>query len=126
MEAVLSAIWEVVNSKQQEKESVADYAQRLRTKYTIMKNNVNIKLTKYLNEQKGYNEKKSPVKAEEMSEAANEQLFAFVVLKNADPKRFGSLIKDMASQYSRGTQQYPKTSEEAQEILERHKPDNRF
>ena len=48
----------------------------------------------------------------------------FLFIKNADTKRYASLSKDIKSQYTRGTQQYSSTIEEAARILSRHVPDN--
>ena len=109
MERVVSSVAEVFSIRQAEHESVADYVRRMKTKFTIMMTHIDIELTTYM--------KAASVTDED---AAREAMIAYIIIRNADKKRFGTLISDMASQQSRGTEQYPTLIETAQRILEKN------
>jgi len=57
-------------------------------------------------------------------ETAAEHFFAYKYLVNADKNKYGSLLDDLRSQYSRGTDQFPRTLEGATNLLSEHKLDN--
>ena len=52
-------------------------------------------------------------------------MMAHMLIRNADPKRCGSLVNDMKSQCSRNTNQCPDNLEDAMHVLSLHKPDSR-
>ena len=53
-------------------------------------------------------------------------LMATILVDGSDKDKFGSLKKDLQSQFNRGNDQYPKTVEAAQEILSEHRIDDAY
>ena len=51
---------------------------------------------------------------------AFERFLAFVYIRNAHRDKYGSVIKNLSSQFSLGNDQYPKTVHEARTVLESH------
>ena len=51
---------------------------------------------------------------------------AYLVLKGADQNKYGSILKQMVTQYSMGNDQYPKTLEVAVDVLTEHRFDPKF
>ena len=54
---------------------------------------------------------------------AYNKFVAYLYLENSDRLRFGSLILGLQSQFSLGSDQYPKTLEDAVAVLSAHKYD---
>jgi hypothetical protein len=51
-------------------------------------------------------------------------LLAFIYLDNADKKKYGSLLNNLSQQQSLKNDQYPKTINDAKQVLDNHRHDN--
>ena len=71
----------------------------------------------------GYNAPKLD-KVKECQEKAWGGFIAYLYLVNSDQAKYGLLIKQLASQYGLGNNQYPKSVTAAQKILSNHQHDN--
>jgi len=60
---------------------------------------------------------------QEMLEGAFDRWMAYLLVKNSDMKKYGSLMNGLASQYSMKNDQYPKDIVEATNIMVNHKHD---
>ena len=49
----------------------------------------------------------------------------YLLIRNADASRYGTVMDGMISHFSKGLNQYPEKIENAVEILANHKPDNK-
>ena len=58
---------------------------------------------------------------EECMQSAYMKFTTFLYLENADRSKYGLLLSGLATQYSLGLNQYPKTVEEATNVLSNHK-----
>ena len=48
----------------------------------------------------------------------------YLVINNSDPKKYGSLVTKLTSQFSMKVNQHPKTLNDAVDILNQHKFDS--
>ena len=55
----------------------------------------------------------------------NEYL-AFLYLNGADQSKYGSILRGLSSQFALGNDQYPKTLEDATDVLSNHRFDNEY
>lgn len=55
-----------------------------------------------------------------LKKEAFEQRLAYLIMKGADCTKYGSILKNMVTQYSLGNDQYPKTLEVVVDVLTEH------
>ena len=60
----------------------------------------------------------------ECQNTVSEEFLVVLYLKNADQKKYGSIIQDLSTQQSLHNDQYPKTVINANNVLSNHKFDN--
>ena len=80
-------------------------------------------MAKYVKTMEGY-DAQNENKVAQMTKAAQEQFFGFILMENADQIKYGSLRRNLNSQKSQGNDQYPKTIADACEVLSNHRFDN--
>src|SRR5210317_861649 len=61
-----------------------------------------------------------------MKTEAYEKWMVYMLIKGSDPMKYGTLQKNLTSQYSLGNDQYPKTITGATDVLSNHKIDQKF
>ena len=67
-----------------------------------------------------------PSNVREYTKASHDQYLAILFLKGAHHLKYGSLLKNLATSYSLGQEQYPRTLADAFGVLERHPFDATF
>ena len=125
MSIVSDAFRATFNTRQRENESLQDYTRRFKTSKEILESHVGgpVTISKFIKSMQGYDPNDVDI-VEEMTKKAHEQLFSYVYLENADPKKYGSIMKNLNSQKSLGNDQYPKTLIEATNVLSNHRFDS--
>ena len=62
---------------------------------------------------------------EQARERAKDQFLAVMFLMNSDRNRYGSLVRDIENEYTRGSDTYPATLSAAYDYIVNYRPDNR-
>ena len=97
--------------RQQEGESLQDYTRRFKTTRDIMVTQVGdkIKLKQIMKSLEGWDDN-DPSQDNEYKKNAWDRYITFVYLGNADKTKYGTVIKNLAAQFSLGNNQYPSPS----------------
>ena len=123
--SLTEAITRIINIKQYEKESLLDYSKRFKQANDIfvshVGNDILDKFTEHLPEYKNANDQATK---DELKKKSFKKWMAFLIIKNSDQNKYGSLTNNLNSQFSMKVNQYPDTVTEAIDILNNHKFDN--
>ena len=123
--SLTTALLQMVNIKQQEKESLIDYIKRVKQAKDVLVSHVAADiLNTFIEHTEEYQKAVFDTDKAQMKKEAFGRWMAYLTLKNSDQKRYGSLVTVMASQYSMKTDQYPANITEAADIMNNHKHDN--
>ena len=76
-------------------------------------------MPKHVKTMDGYDET-SPDKTMDLAKQASEQFFTYICVENADQKKCGTVLKNLNSQKSLGSDQHPKKLIEATNMLSNH------
>ena len=118
------AINRFLTTKQQEGENLLDYVKRMKQQRDVMKTTLrNDMLDTFIANTAEYHDETAQAKKDEMQAEAFEKWAAYILLKNSDQTKYGSLLNGLASQYSLTNPQYPKTMRIASDILNSHRWD---
>ena len=145
MAIIADSIRAFINTKQKEHETLGDYTRRYKTSKDIMeaqicgplilkkfiktmheyKMNDEILIDQDENSNESQNsasqtKNETRIKALKCSKKAANILYAYIYIENADPKKYGSVLKTLNQQKSFGNDQFPKTIVEANAILSNH------
>jgi hypothetical protein len=125
MSIVLEAIRNLVNIKQKDDESVVQYAERLRTIRNITVNQLggSIQMTKLVNS--AYTADPSKNKDAHQAEAWD-RFLAFLLIEKADHDKYSDFIQSLKFQNTLGNDQYPKTLDDAQQVLNAQRFDKTY
>ena len=124
--SIKDAINRVFSIEQRDNEHVNDYIMRLKQHRDTLESYIGTKLIdEYYDKAPEFQTKSASQKAL-LKQGGWELMMATIAIEGADNAKYGSLKKDLRSQLSRGNNQYPKTVDEAQEILGSHKLDDKF
>ena len=112
----------VLNMKQKEGESVADYTQRFKAARDVMLSHIGgqLILSRMVQEHDDY---LGPDEANngDIAEKVQDAYFAYCYMEGADQTRYGTLIGTMEHQFNLHNNQYPITMAEATHTLTAHK-----
>jgi len=121
MEALLRALQ---YTKQTEDENLIDHVTRFKSAKNVLKSHVGSDvLHKFIEHTEEYRSANATEK-KEMKDNSFDHWMAYLLMKNSDQKKYGTLLTGLASQYSMGNSQYPKTITSATDVLVNHKYDN--
>jgi hypothetical protein len=116
----------MLNLKQSENEGLLDYVKRFKESRDIMKSHVGIDiLDKFVEKTLEYRDESSTTLKQTMKDGAFGRWMAYLLIRNSDQAKYGSLSNGLASQFSMQNNQYPKTCTTATDILSNHRFDNR-
>jgi hypothetical protein len=121
-EALLRAIQ---YTKQKEDKNLIDYVTRFKSAKNVLKSHVSSQvLHQFVEHTAEYRAETNATKKQEMKDASFDTWMAFLLMKNSDQKKYGSLNAGLSTQFSMGNNQYPKSITAATDILANHKHDN--
>ena len=111
--------------QQKEGKSLQDYTRRFKTTRDVMVTQVgdSIKLKQIMRSLEGWDNNDAS-QDDEYKKNAWDRYIAFVYLDNADKTKYGTVIKNLAAQFSLGNNQYPKSITAASYVLSNHPHDN--
>ena len=122
--SLTDALTWLINVKQGINESLIDYVKRFKQLRDVLKSYLGIGLLDYYVEQTdAYRNETDNNKQKEMKEDTFEQWLSYLVVTGSDHSKYGTLINGLKSQFSLGTNQYPKTITAATDALSDHRFD---
>ena len=106
-------------------ESVTNYMKRFKTVRDVMTKHTGTDFLEFFVKQsKRYKDETDATKKQEMIDGAFEKWMAYLLLENSDQAKYGSLLRNLRSQYSMEHDQYPDNFERAVTMLSEHPIDN--
>ena len=124
--SLTEAIMRMLNIKQFENEGLLDYVKRFKQSRDIMKSHVGTDiLDKFVENTREYRDEIDTSQKEKLKEGAFEKWMAYLLIRNSDQSKYGTLMNGLVSQFSMENNQYPKTIMGATDILSSHKFDKR-
>ena len=116
----------VTGLRQREDESLLDYVKRFKQQADVFKSIIGKKLfDEFIESTEEYRKQTDANKQTELKKNAYEQWIAYLILRNSDQSKYGSLVQHLTSQFSLGTDIFPKTIATATDALSEHRFDNR-
>ena len=122
---ILVDAWEnLMNTKQQENESLQDYTKRFRVARDVMEAQYGgpPAAYKYVEQLPNYDPYDQDA-IDACRKTIAEQYYAVLYLKNADQKKYGSILRGLNTQKTLHNDQYPKTVVDANNVLSNHRFD---
>ena len=117
----------ILNTRQDDGESLADYTKRFKQSRDNVKGSLGAGFLKnFVKTTKEYRELEEEGKSLEQSKMIGEgtgNWMAYLLLRNSDTRKYGSLKKGFQTQYSLNNDQYPKTVDKMYEVLQGHQWD---
>jgi hypothetical protein len=125
--SMTDALTRLTNTKQHDDEQLMDYVKRFKQLRDVMKSYLGTDLLdKFIEQGAEYREETDDTKKKKMKEEAFDAWMAYLLLRNSDQNRDGTLMKGFVSQYSLGNNQYPKTIQAATDAMSQHKLDPKY
>src|SRR5210317_344395 len=125
--AMTDGLTRLLNIKQQENEQLLDYVKRFKQTRDVTKSQVGTRLLDtFIEYQEEYVNETDDDEKKTMKTEAYEKWMAYLLIKGSDPMKYGTLQKNLISQFSLGNDQYPKTITAATDVLSNHKIDQKF
>jgi hypothetical protein len=120
------AMIRMLNIKQIGNEGLLDYVKQFKQSCDTMKSHVGTDiLNKFVENTREYQEEEDALKMKEMRDGAFDKWMAYLLIRNSDQSKYGSILNGLVSQFSIDNNQYPKNIMIATYILSNHKPDRR-
>jgi hypothetical protein len=127
MVSMTEALTRLVNVKQADNEPLLDYVKRFKQLRDVTKSHIGTKLLyEFCEHQVDYKDLTTDEGKKAFKEEAFEAWMAYLLIRGSDQSKYGSLVKNLVSQYSLGNDQYPKTITTATDVLSNHRLDARF
>lgn len=124
--SMVDALLNFVHCRQQDEEDINDYYKRFKHNRDVLKNYLGSKVLDYFVEHlKGYKDGSFTVQSD-MKKEACDRLYAYLLIRNADRRKYGSIMKHLQSQYSLGNDQYPVDLSTALDVLSNHPLDSEY
>ena len=122
--SMTDALLRMVNLKQSENEGLMDYVKRFKEARDVVKTHLGTRmLDKFIEHTKEY-QAVAGAEATELKEQAFSKWMAYLLLKNSDYKKYGTLMNGLKEQFAMQHDQYPTSVLAATDILNSHKHDN--
>ena len=127
MISATDALMRFLNLKQQEGEDLLDYVKRFKQHRDVVDSQLGKKIFyEFIEHQPEFRNSTSQTDKSKMQTDSFDNWCAYMLLRNSDQAKYGSLMKGFISQYSLGNDQYPKTLTTAIDVLSQHKIDAKY
>jgi hypothetical protein len=124
--SVTEAMTRSMTCRQLENEPLADYVKRFKSCQDSMVQNMGKDFLKeFVKNTKQYADETNTDKQDEMLKGLYAQWTAYMLMKNSNQGKYGSLLTSLTTQFSMGTNQYPKEVMAAVDILTNHRFDKK-
>jgi hypothetical protein len=112
--------------KQLENESLTDYVKRFKSNHDGLAQTMGKEfLKRFVENTREYQDEPDVDKQNEIYKTAYPKWTAYMLMKNSDQGKYGSLMTSLMTQFSMGTNQYPEDVFKAVNILTNHRFDKR-
>ena len=119
--SLTEALMRTLNIRQLEHESLIDYMKRFKQLRDVLKSHIGgAILNKFVENLPEYRHG-TMVEQREMKTKAFGRWMAYMMIRNSDQAKYGSLLNGMVSQFSMSNNQYPVDMRQAMDILSNHK-----
>jgi hypothetical protein len=123
--SLTEALIKLMNIKQLEHEGLLDYVKRFKQFRDITKSHVGTDiLDTFVENTRDYQDERDVDKQKIMKADAFNKWMAYLLIRNSDQAKYGSLMNGLVSQFSMENNQYPKSVTAATDILSNHRHDN--
>jgi hypothetical protein len=123
--SLTKAMSRMLNIKQIESEGLLDYVKRFKESGNIMKSHVGTDiLDKFVENTREYQDETDQLLQQNMKDGAFNKWMAYLLIRNSDQAKYGTVMNGLVSQFSMQNNQYPKTITAATDILSNHRFDN--
>jgi hypothetical protein len=123
--SLTDALIRLMNIKQLEHEGLLDYVKRFKQFRDITRSHVGTDiLDTFVENTSDYHEERDVDEQKKMKAAAFDMWMAYLLIRNSDQGKYGSLMNGLVSQFSMENNQYPKSITAATDILGNHRHDN--
>ena len=124
--SLTDTIERLMQTKQQENEHLLEYTKRFKQMRDLAKQQMGRDvLHTFVTNTKEYKDTADASKQKAIKEESFESWMTYIYLKNADQKKYGSVLRGMINQYSLGNNQYPSKISAAVDVLANHRFDSR-
>jgi hypothetical protein len=124
--SVTESITRFMTCKQLENESLTDYVKRFKSNRDGLAQTMGKDfLKRFIENTREYQDEPNVDKQNEMYNTAYPRWTAYMLMKNSDQGKYGSLMTSLMTQFSMGTNQYPEDVLKAVDILTNHRFDKR-
>jgi hypothetical protein len=124
--SVTEAMTRFMTCRQLENESLADYVKRFKSCRDSMAQNMGKDFVKeFVKNRKQYADETNTDKQDAMLKGLYAQWTVYMLMKNSNQGKYGSLMTSLTTQFSMGTNQYPKDVIAAVDILTNHRFDKK-
>jgi hypothetical protein len=112
-------------TKQKEGENLAVYARRFKTATEILESHLGgeLILPSIVKQHPDYRDNLSDEDNNKIIGACNQRFLSYLLLEQADQKKYGSLMTVLSTQHSLGNDQYPRNLSQATNVLSNHRHD---
>ena len=122
--SLTEALMRTLNIMQLEHESLIDYMKRFKQSRDMLKSHIGGDILKKFVENLPEYRHSTMADQREMKTKAFRRWMAYMMIRNSDQAKYGSLLNRMASQFSMNNNQYPVNIRQATDILSNHKHDS--
>jgi hypothetical protein len=123
--SLTEALIKLMNIKQLEHEGLLDYVKRFKQFRDVAKSHVGTDiLDKFVENTRKYQEENGVDEQKKMKAEAFNKWMTYLLIRNSDQGKYGSLMNGLISQFSMENNQYPKSLTAATDILSNHRHDN--
>ncbi len=127
MLTMTEAFGNLINIKQLDDEPLLEYVKRFKQVRDVAKEYLGTEIFDYfITNTEEYREQTDPQKQAELKAAAFEQWLALLLIKNSDQSKYGTLTKKLSSDYSLGSDNYPRTIALATDAMSNHPLDPKY
>jgi hypothetical protein len=119
--SLTEAISRMLKLNRSENEGLLDYVKRFKESRDIMKSHIGTDiLSKFVENTLKYCDETSTTLKQEMKHGAFDRWMAYLLIRNSNQAKYGSLSNELLLQFSMQNNQYPKTSTTATDIWSNH------
>jgi recombination DNA repair RAD52 pathway protein len=120
--SVTESITRFMTCKQLENESLTDYVKRFKSNRDGLAQTMGKEfLKRFIGNTREYQDEPNVDKQNKMHKTAYPRWTAYMLMKNSDQGKYGSLMTSLTTQFSMGTNQYPEDVLKAVDILTNHR-----
>ena len=122
--SMTDALSRLLTTKQQENEGLMDYVKRFKQQRDVVKSHLGSRfLDTFIAQTQEYRDASKASEKAKMKQEAVTVWYAYLLMRQSDQLKYGSLTRGMVTQFSMKNDQFPKSVQDATDILSSHRFD---